>query len=197
MLAYRRSPYQYLEPPESNSTLDLEGINIYIIYIYNLGKRNIIFKIAFRRGYVSSQEGVDMYNIKAMETLQAVSWPQKMFWIMMLTRCLSSRFVYAIVLVGLLWHYRLILIDCLIDYMVSFESCNATLDFDSNLGSLMWTEIRPLGVHRLQEEEYSLMWTQCGYTFMYHTHKHTHTHACTHTHRHTHTHTHVRALGIT
>ena len=72
-------------------------------------------KMAFRRGYVSSQEGVDMYNIKAMETLQAVNWPQKMFWIMMLTRCVSNRFVYAIVLVGLLWHYRLILIDCSID----------------------------------------------------------------------------------
>lgn len=41
-----------------------------------------------------------MYNIKAMETLQAVSW----HWIMLLTRCVSKRFVYAILLVGLLWH---------------------------------------------------------------------------------------------
>ena len=77
MLAYRRSPYQYLEPPESNSTLDLEGINIYIYTTWGKGKSSS--KMAFRRGYVSSQEGVDMYNIKAMETLQAVSWPQKMF----------------------------------------------------------------------------------------------------------------------
>ena len=74
--------------------------------------------------------------------------------------------------------------DWLLDWLVSFESCNATLDFDSNLGSLMWTEIRPLGVHRLQvEEEYSLMWTQCGYTLIYiYIHfSHTQTHTCTHT----------------